>query len=121
MRPGRFEVYVQSFPVAGRKVQVTTSGTAGARSSQPVTWWRRDGRQLAVLNADSTRILGLDVEPGADFRIGSPKVLATVRPQMITLTWTADLQRALTIVPESGAAAWSLTFVRPWTAAIGRR
>jgi len=118
---GRFEVYVQSFPVPGRKVQVTTSGTAGARSSQPVTWWRRDGRQLAVLNADSTRILGLDVEPGADFRIGSPKVLATVRPQMITLTWTADLQRALTIVPESGAAAWSLTFVRPWTAAIGRR
>ena len=118
---GRFEVYVQSFPEGGRKVQVTTYGTAGARSSQPVTWWRRDGKQLVVLNADSTRILGLDIEPGTDFRISSPKVIATVRPQVITMTWTADLQRALTIVPESGAAAWSLTFVRPWTAAIGRR
>ena len=118
---GRFEVYVQSFPVPGHKVQVTTSGTAGARSSQPVTWWRRDGRQLAVLNADGTRILGMDIEPGPDFRIGPPKVIATARPQAITMTWTADLQRALTIVPESGAAAWSLTFVRPWTAAIGRR
>jgi Tol biopolymer transport system component/tRNA A-37 threonylcarbamoyl transferase component Bud32 len=115
---GRFEVYVQSFPDGGRKVQVTTSGTAGARSSQPVTWWRRDGRQLAVLNADSTRILGMDIEPASDFRISPPKVIATVRPQVITMTWTADLQRAVTIVPESGAAAWSLTFVRPWTAAI---
>ena len=118
---GRFEVYVQSFPDGGRKVQVTTTGTAGARSSQPVTWWRRDGKQLAVLNSDSTRILGMDIEPGTDFRIGTPKVMATVRPQVITMTWTADLQRALTIVPESGAAAWSLTFVRPWTAAIERR
>ena len=118
---GRFEVYVQSFPDGGRKVQVTTTGTAGARSSQPVTWWRRDGKQLAVLNSDSTRILGMDIEPGTDFRIGPPKVMATVRPQVITMTWTADLQRALTIVPESGAAAWSLTFVRPWTAAIERR
>ncbi len=118
---GRFEVFVQSFPEGGRKVQVTTSGTAGARSSQPVTWWRRDTRQLAVLNAEATRVLGMDIEPGADFRIGPPKVIATVRPQVITMTWTADLQRALAIVPESGAAAWSLTFVRPWTAAIERR
>ena len=118
---GRFEVYVQSFPVGGRKVQVTTSGTAGARSSQSVIWWRRDGRQLGVLSPDGTRILGVDVEPGADFRVGPPKVLATVNPHIIVMTWTADLQRALTIVPESGAAAWSLTFVRPWTAAIGRR
>ena len=100
---------------------MTTTGTAGARSSQPVTWWRRDGKQLAVLSGDSTRILGVNVEPGADFRIGPAKVIATVHPHVITMTWTADLQRALTIVPESGAAAWSLTFVRPWTAAIGRR
>jgi eukaryotic-like serine/threonine-protein kinase len=118
---GRFEVYVQSFPVGGRKVQVTTSGTAGARSSQSVIWWRRDGRQLGILSPDGTKILGVDVEPGADFRVGPPKVLATVNPHIIVMTWTADLQRALTIVPESGAAAWSLTFVRPWAAAIGRR
>ena len=118
---GRFEVYVQSFPDAGRKVQVTTTGATGAGSSQAVTWWRRDGKQLAFLNADSSRVLGIDIEPGADFRIGPAKAIATVRPQVITMTWTADLQRALTIVPESGAAAWSLTFVRPWTAAIGRR
>ena len=118
---GRFEVYVQSFPVGGRKVQVTTGGTAGARSSQSVIWWRRDGRQLGVLNPDGTRIQGVDVEPGADFRVGQTKVLATVNPHIIVMTWTADLQRALTVVPESGAAAWSLTFVRPWTAAIGRR
>ena len=118
---GRFEVYVQSFPVGGRKVQVTTSGTPGARSSQSVIWWRRDGRLLGVLSPDGTRILGVDVEPGADFRVGSSRVIATVNQHFIVTTWTADLQRALTIVPESGAAAWSLTFVRPWTAAIGRR
>ena len=61
------------------------------------------------------------VEPGTDFRISPSKVIATVRPQVITMIWTGDLQRALAIVPESGAAAWSLTFVRPWAAAIGRR
>jgi hypothetical protein len=63
----------------------------------------------------------MDVEPGADFRVGPLKVIASVRPHVITMAWSADLQRALAIVPESGAAAWSLTLVTPWTAAMERR
>jgi hypothetical protein len=84
-------------------------------------WWRRDSRQLAYLNHDGTRVLVVDVESGPDFRAGAAKAIATVRPQTIMLDWSGDLQRALTIVPESGVAAWSLTLVTPWSAAMEKR
>jgi Tol biopolymer transport system component len=117
---GRFEIYAQPFPSGGRKAQVTTTGTAGPRSGG-VVWWRRDSRQLAYRNHDGTRVLTVDVESGPDFRTGVPKAIATIRPQTITLDWSGDLQRALAIVPESGVAAWSLTLVTPWIAAMERR
>jgi Tol biopolymer transport system component len=42
---GRFEVYVQAFPPAGRKIAISTSGGGQPR-------WRRDGRELFYLMLD---------------------------------------------------------------------
>jgi len=118
---GRFELYVQPFPDGGRKAQVTSFGAGNGRFAANVAWWRRDSKQLAYLNAETTEVLVADVLSGPDFHLGAAKVMANARPQMIMANWTGDLQRALMILPESGAAAWSLTLVTPWTAAMDRQ
>jgi serine/threonine protein kinase/Tol biopolymer transport system component len=43
---GRFEVYVQAFPSAGRKIPISTNGGVQPR-------WRGDGRELFYLTPDS--------------------------------------------------------------------
>ena len=50
---GRFEVYVQAFPSAGRKIPISTSGGVQPR-------WRRDGRELFYLTLDS-RLMSVDI------------------------------------------------------------
>jgi dipeptidyl aminopeptidase/acylaminoacyl peptidase len=67
---GTWEVYVQSFPVAGSKRGISIGGGA-----QPQ--WRRDGRELIYLSADH-RLMSVDVQPGADFRASRPKPLFQV-------------------------------------------
>jgi len=63
---GRFEIYVQSFPVAGEKYQVSNQG-----GTQPE--WRRDGAELFYL-ADS-RLMSVDVKPGSKMSMSVPKEL----------------------------------------------
>ena len=57
---GRTEAYVQAFPTPGRKFRLTTGGTEGV-------WWRKDSKQLLMLNSDSTAVLLADVQPGQEF------------------------------------------------------
>jgi Tol biopolymer transport system component len=64
---GRFEIYVQTFPELGQKVQVSTSGGADPR-------WRRDGRELFYVAADR-RMMAVDVETGLRGRFGTPHAL----------------------------------------------
>ena len=42
---GRLELYVQSFPTPGRRVQISDQGAV-------LSWWSRDGRQLSVFDDD---------------------------------------------------------------------
>ena len=44
---GRLDVFVQSFPTAGVKLQIPTGGTQ-------LCWWARDGRHLLFLKRDHT-------------------------------------------------------------------
>jgi Tol biopolymer transport system component len=111
---GRMELYVQSFPVPGHKVQVSTEGAVAA-------WWTRDGRQILFLGTDRQRLWRVDVEPGATPRLGAPKAAATLPGSVVGLDAMPDRQRWLALLPEREGIG-SVTVVQNWRAALaGKR
>ncbi len=60
---GRSEIFVQSFPTPGSKVQVSTAGGV-----QPV--WSRDGRELYYRS--ETELMMAQVVPGSSFSVRTP-------------------------------------------------
>jgi len=68
---GEDEVYVQSFPVAGSKRQISISGGVQPR-------WRTDGRELYYLASDQ-RLMTVPVKNGVAFDAGAPIPLFRTR------------------------------------------
>jgi Tol biopolymer transport system component len=60
---GRFEIYVQTFPVSGAKWQVSVNGGVGPR-------WRKDGQEI-YFTTDGV-LMAAGVTLGANFRVGTP-------------------------------------------------
>jgi Tol biopolymer transport system component len=69
---GRFEVVVQSFPDAGGKWQVSTSGGVAPR-------WRADGKELYFLAPDATMMAVAVTSTGTSFQAGTPLALFPTR------------------------------------------
>ena len=63
---GRFEVYVQPYPSAGGKWQVSADG-----GTEPV--WNRNGRELFYRSGDKMMAVEITTQPG--FSAGAPKML----------------------------------------------
>ena len=61
---GRFEIYVQNYPLGERRWLVSTSG-----GRNPV--WKRDGGELFYRNGD--KMMSVTTKPGSDFSAGSRK------------------------------------------------
>ena len=64
---GRSEVYVQPFPAAAGKWQISTNGGYTPK-------WSRDGKELFYIAADGT-FMAVPVNTGATFEAGVPKAL----------------------------------------------
>ncbi len=64
---GRFEIYVQSFPEPGVRVQVSPGGGHSAR-------WRRDGKELFYLTPNGT-LTAVPVRAGQPPEFGAPVAL----------------------------------------------
>jgi Tol biopolymer transport system component len=109
---GRFELYVQSLPVPGQKVQVSEEGAG-------VAWWTRDGRGLVFVDERKTSVWRVDVQPGATLRFGTPRRVARLPPGVTSLDPLPDRQRFIAIVPEH-AGPGSVTVVQNWRAALAR-
>ncbi|MBI4458551.1 MAG: serine/threonine-protein kinase [Acidobacteria bacterium] len=80
---GRYEVYVQPFPVAGAKWQVSSGG-----GQQPV--WTRNGRELFYLDNAQEKMMAADVSTQPTFSTSNPRELF-------------KLQRVTGIAPPSSA------------------
>ena len=113
----RYEVYVQPFPLAAGRRQVSTKG-----GSQPA--WRRDGRELYYLAPDG-KLMAVDVGAGATFQASAPRPLfQTQVPGLVNVrnhyAPAGDGQRFLvnTLVGESAVAP--ITIVLNWTAGLKR-
>jgi len=68
---GRNEIYVQNFPPAGGKWQVSTNGGAQPR-------WSRDGKELYYMGPDR-KLMAVSVNLGSSFQMGTPTALFQTR------------------------------------------
>ena len=107
---GRREIYVQSFPTPGHRVQISQ---AGARRG----WWTADGRAIVFVGNDGSTLWRVDVSGGDALRVGIPRQLGVLPPNMVGVDATPDRQRFLALVPTVSGAG-SITVVQNWHKAI---
>ncbi len=113
---GRFEVYVQPFPVANRKWQVSINGGYEPR-------WRRDGREIFYLAPDR-RLMAAAVssEPAFDTpqTLFQTPVAMGVTALRAHYDVSADGQRFLLAVPTVQKSSASLRIQFNWTTALAK-
>src|SRR5687768_15349524 len=111
---GRHEVYVQDFPQAASRWQVSTAG-----GSEPA--WRDDGRELFYVAGDS-KLMAVPVQTTPSFSAGTPQPLFQARFAPTTQTAhyrvTGDGQRFLTLASAQSATFAPTTIVLNWSAAL---
>jgi Tol biopolymer transport system component/DNA-binding winged helix-turn-helix (wHTH) protein len=113
---GSWEVYVQSFPVAGRKQIVSTAGGIEPR-------WRHDGRELFYLATDRN-LMSVDIKADADaIRSGRPQALfrAAVPSLNVFINWyavTADGQRFVINTAAGKGNEQPITVLVNWSAGL---
>ena len=111
---GRFQVYVQTFPLSDRKWQVSTDGGYEPR-------WRGDGREIYYLS-EERKLMAVSVGAGPTFDV--PKLLFQTRvPEGITSRRThyvpsRDGQRFLVNTQNVDASPSPITVVLNWQAEL---
>ncbi|MEO5894133.1 MAG: protein kinase [Vicinamibacterales bacterium] len=107
---GRFELFVQPFPVPGRKTQVSENGAV-------IAWWTPDGKQLIFLGNDLRSLWRVEVRPGEIFGVGTPKQFAMLPSDVIWVDASPDRRRFLALAPERTGTG-SISLVQHWQAAL---
>jgi dipeptidyl aminopeptidase/acylaminoacyl peptidase len=108
---GRYQLYIDSFPTPGRRIQVSKNGAL-------LAWWTPDGRQL--LFSDETRGLwraGLTFSPAPS--AGVPQLLAQLPSTVLWSDFMPDRQKFLVLAQERSGPG-SITVVQNWRAALAR-
>ena len=111
---GRNQVYVQEFPEARSKWQVSVNGGADP-------FWKADGREL-YYRAPDLSIMAVPVQAGATFSTGTPEALFRARFSLVNSRGlyrvTPDGQRFLVLATPGRDAIPPATVVLNWTAAL---
>jgi Tol biopolymer transport system component/tRNA A-37 threonylcarbamoyl transferase component Bud32 len=113
---GRPEIYVQSFPGAGGKWQVSASGGTDPR-------WRADGKEI-FYRAPDQKLMAVEVQTGESFQAAIPRslFLGRVQPGVARNKYltAADGQRFLFVAPPGREALVPTTVVLNWVAELER-
>ena len=115
---GKVESYVQSFPAAGSRIQISNSGGGEVR-------WRRDGRELFYIGLDQElraveiKVTGNTLTAGVPQRLFQTDV-NPLRDMRNHYDVSADGQRFLFAVPTQKASAATVNVVVNWTADLKR-
>ena len=113
---GRDEIYVQTFPEAGGKWQVSNEG-----GNDPS--WRGDGKELYYRSPDQ-KLMAVEIRAGADFQAGVPQALFPIRIRVGVprnkYTPSADGQRFMIAAPLGRDAMSPTTIVLNWPAGLGK-
>jgi Tol biopolymer transport system component len=111
---GRLEIYVQEFPEARNKWQVSA---AGGRDP----FWRGDGREI-FYRSPAGEVMAVPVGRGPSFEVGAPQVLFRARflPSNARSAYrpTADGKRFLMLAPPAKDVLQPATIVLNWTAGL---
>jgi serine/threonine protein kinase len=117
---GRAEVYVQSFPATGGKWQISSGG-----GDQPL--WRRDGKELFYVAADSQLMAAEVKQSSSTFHAGRPQPLLGLHIPPIGITSirnyalvTADGKRFLVAGSIEDAASFPIAVILNWTSLLRR-
>jgi hypothetical protein len=108
---GRTELYVQSFPVPGQKVRISTDGSGGGA-------WRDDGAE--ILYRSQKGLMSVSVRSGPPFEAAEPKLLMALPKELVALGITSDFKRFLFALATSDAPRVSLTLLTNWTSLLER-
>ncbi len=109
---GRIELYIQSFPTPGSKVQVSNGG-----ADAPA--WSRDGKRLFFL-APAQTLMAADVTPGAAPRVAAPVRLFRFPRQTRFFDVAPDGKRVLATMSASDAVGRTIDVILDWDAAIDK-
>ena len=113
---GTAEIYVQTFPVASGKWQISNSG--GVDPS-----WRPDGGALYYRSADQ-KLMAVEIQAGDGFKAGIPQPLFPARVRTGTMrnkyVGAPDGQRFLLVAPLGREALIPTTVVLNWNAELAR-
>jgi Tol biopolymer transport system component/predicted Ser/Thr protein kinase len=111
---GRFEVFVQTFPLSDRKWQVSTNGGYEPR-------WRRDGLEIYYLSEDR-KLMAVAVGAGPSFDVPKPlfqtRVAEDVTEQRTHFVPSRDGRRFLINTQSGDPAPTPITIVLNWTAGL---
>jgi len=111
---GRWEVYVQTFPLSDRKWQVSTDGGYQPR-------WRADGREIYYLTKDR-KLMAVPVNAGLSFGVPKPLFQTQVPSGINSLNMhyvpSRDGRRFLVNTQIGEPAPNPITVVLNWTAAL---
>ena len=112
---GRFDVYVQSFPLSDKKWSVSSDGGR-------LPLWRDDGRELFYLTLDG-QVMSVDVKTDGIFESGRPKQLfqTQMRQAFMPYAVSADGSRFLIIAPRQANNSTPLVVVLNWTAKLKQK
>ena len=116
---GRFEVYVQTFPVSDRKWQVSVNGGFEPR-------WSADGRRALLSVRRSDAHVGIDhdctdfPQPGTPERLFQTQVPEGVSPYRTRYQVSKDGKRFLVYTQTNRNARPAITTVLNWTTALPR-
>jgi eukaryotic-like serine/threonine-protein kinase len=111
---GKFEVYVQTFPLSDVKKQVSTNGGYEPR-------WRADGREIYYLSEDR-KLMAVSVGPGPSFGVPQPlfqtRVASGVTAIRTHYVPNRDGQRFLINTQIADPAPTPITVVLNWTSGL---
>jgi Tol biopolymer transport system component/predicted Ser/Thr protein kinase len=111
---GRFEVYVQTFPLSDKKWQVSTNGGYEPR-------WRADGREIYYLSEDR-KLMAVTVGAGPSFEVPKPlfqtRVPAGVPANRTHYVPSRDGRRFLVNTQTGDPAPNPITVVLNWQAGL---
>ncbi|MGE4189416.1 MAG: protein kinase [Thermoanaerobaculia bacterium] len=113
---GQAQLYLTSFPEAGRRIQISRDGAFHS-------WWSRDGRELVWVDQDLERISRVEIRPAAGSsslpQIGDPRRIFDLPPATIAVAPLPDFSRFLVLVPETHVIE-TVTVVQNWRAGLGK-
>jgi len=114
---GRREVYVQSYPGPGGKLQISTEGGA-----EPV--WRPDGREIFYRNG--SKMMAVSIETKPEFEAKAPRLLFEGNYEIVPLVGadydvTPDGERFVMIAGDPRATVTQLNVVLNWFEELKRR